>query len=172
MTLEEFKKLFPSLKSERLNWVYNQLTPVFEKYEINTPLRKSHFLAQVAHETGGFRYLEEIASGDAYENRRDLGNIIKGDGRRYKGRGSLQLTGRSNYQIYGKELGVDLLSNPQLVASQYYMDVGGWYWNRHKLNTYADKDDIKTITRLINGGYNGLEDRTLWLAKFKRVYNI
>lgn len=127
MTLEQFKILLPNTKEERVIDVYHQLTPCFAKYQINTPLRKCHFLAQMLHESGSLRYSEEIASGKAYEGRLDLGNIIKGDGVRYKGRDGFMLTGRANYDLYGKILGVDLLSNPSLVATIYFIDVAGWF---------------------------------------------
>ena len=172
MTLTEFQSILPNTKAERVLDVYNQLTQCFAKYLINTPLRKCHFLAQILHETGGLRYKEEIANGKAYEGRKDLGNIVKGDGVLFKGRGAIQLTGRTNYDKYGRFIGVDLLANPKLVADNYYVDVAGWFWNSKGLNSYADKDDIMIITRRINGGINGLEDRKLWLSKLKKVYGL
>ena len=84
------------------------LQVTLEAYGIDTRLRIAHFLGQTCHESAGFRTTEEFASGEAYEGRKDLGNIKKGDGRRYKGRGLLQLTGRANYAEHGKMLGVDL----------------------------------------------------------------
>lgn len=143
-----------------------------EKYEINTPLRQAHFIAQILHESGSFRYREEIASGAAYEGRKDLGNTKKGDGKRFKGRGLIQLTGRANYEAYGKSLGreSEILSNPKLVAEEdeLNVDVAGWFWDRAKLNALADKDDLKAITRRINGGYTGLADRKAFLERAKK----
>ena len=141
-----------------------------EAFEINTPLRWIHYLAQIAHESGEFRYTEEIASGKAYEWRKDLGNIKAGDGVRYKGRGLIQLTGRTNYTNYKMFCGYDVLNNPELLAKP----VGSirssmWFWNRKNLNYYADRDDFKTITLKINGGYNGIEDRKKKLDKAKKV---
>lgn len=131
--------------------------------DISTPLRQLHFLAQVGHESGELRYTEEIASGAAYEGRKDLGNTQPGDGERFKGRGLIQLTGRTNYQNYGNAIGVDLVTNNQWtrVATDpdLAVDVAAWYWDTHNLNQYADADDIETITRKINGGLNGLDDR-------------
>ena len=94
------------------------------------------FLGQVAHESGGFRYSEELASGAAYEWRRDLGNIYAGDGRRYKGRGFIQLTGRANYREAGRALGLDLINNPALAATDLNAArVAAWYWDSRDLNS-------------------------------------
>lgn len=172
MTLTQFQTLLPTTKADRVLSVYSQLTPCFAKYEINTPIRKCHFLAQMLHETGGLRWMEEIASGEAYEGRVDLGNTSKGDGKKFKGRGGFQLTGKANYKTYGNYLGVDLLTNPEPVSTTYAVDVAGWFWNSRNLNLLADKDDLKAITKQVNGGYNGLIDRENWLKKLKVIYSI
>ncbi len=136
---------------------------------IDTPLRMAHFLAQIGHESGELRFCEEIASGTAYEGRKDLGNTQPGDGRRFKGRGLIQLTGRANYTLYSKARGVDYTTDEgaKLVASdpETAVDVACWFWTTHNLNALADKDDVTTITRRINGGLNGLEDRKAKLAR-------
>ena len=144
----------------------------FDKYQINTPLRMAHFLAQVCHESGCFRYNQELASGAAYEGRKDLGNVNPGDGVKFKGRGLMQLTGRANYVIYGKAVNEDLITNPTLVAGKYAVDVAGWYWSTHGLNVFADKDDITTITKRINGGLNGFASRQDFLARAKKALGI
>ncbi|NVN98293.1 MAG: glycoside hydrolase [Geobacteraceae bacterium] len=130
---------------------------------IDTPLRVAHFLAQVGHESGELRYCEEIASGDAYEGLKDLGNSQPGDGRRFKGRGLIQLTGRSNYAAYSTARGIDYTTDEgaKLVASdpETAVDVACWFWTTHNLNQLADKDDVTTITKRINGGLNGFDDR-------------
>jgi len=130
---------------------------------IDTAVRRAHFLAQVGHESGELRYTEEIASGDAYEGRRDLGNTEAGDGRRFKGRGLIQLTGRANYRAFGEAIGVDLISgdNPQRVATDpgLAVEVACWFWQARGLNALADADDGHAVTRRINGGLNGLADR-------------
>lgn len=141
----------------------------FRDYEIlATPLRLAHFMAQVAHESGGFRYMEEIASGAAYEGRKDLGNVIAGDGKLFKGRGPIQLTGRANYRSYGQKLGVDFERHPEIVALP---SVGLWvacqYWADKGLNKLADADDIEAITKRVNGGLNGFAERKAYLAKIK-----
>jgi putative chitinase len=149
------------------------LQSTLERYQIDTPLRVAHFLAQAFHESDGMCTTQEYASGAAYEGRRDLGNTQRGDGVRYKGRGLFQLTGRANYTAYGPKIGIpDLVDHPEraadpavslLIACEY------WKERRGGLNQYADRDDVVTITRAINGGLNGLEDRKNYLAKAKRV---
>lgn len=141
-----------------------------DTYGVNTALRICHFIAQAAHESAHFMTLEEYASGAAYEGRKDLGNTQPGDGKRYKGRGIFQLTGRANYSVYGKLLGVDLENNPELAETPEISVLTALeYWKNRKLNEYADKDDIKAVTKRINGGYNGLEDRTKYLKKIKEL---
>lgn len=167
ITAEQLKKIAPTATLVNIGKYIGQLNTVLEKYAINTPLRKAHFLAQILHESGALRYNEEIASGDAYEGRGDLGNLIKGDGRRFKGRGLIQLTGRANYRVYGQSLEIDLEAKPELVATTYAVDVAGWYWDKRKLNELADKDDIKAVTKKVNGGNNGLADRETYLQRAK-----
>jgi len=149
------------------------LQKTLERYEISTPLRVAHFLAQCAHESDGFCTTEEYASGRAYEGRADLGNTQEGDGVRYKGRGLFQLTGRANYKASGPKVGIpDLVDHPEraaepavslLIACEYWKD------RRGGLNKFADRDDIITITKAINGGLNGLDDRRRYLAKAKQA---
>lgn len=139
---------------------------------LDNSLRFIHFLAQLAHESGNFRYMEEIASGAAYEGRKDLGNTQPGDGKRYKGRGPIQLTGRANYRKYGQQLGIDFENNPEIVATPSIgLMVACKFWSDNGLNALADKDDVMTITRRINGGTNGLDDRKAHLAKLKGWIN-
>lgn len=133
-------------------------------------LRLAHFMAQLAHESGGFRYMEEIASGSAYEGRADLGNTQPGDGKRYKGRGPIQLTGRANYRRFGQALGIDFENNPEIVAlPSIGLLVACKFWDDRKLNALADADDVEAITRRVNGGTNGLADRKAYLAKAKEL---
>jgi putative chitinase len=140
-------------------------------YGIDTPLRQAHFLAQLGHESGALRYEAELASGEAYEGRLDLGNTEPGDGPRFKGRGLIQLTGRANYAAYGASRGFDFTQGeaPARIAEdpELACDVAGWYWHRHGLNALADADDVRAVTRRINGGENGLADRTEYLRRAK-----
>ena len=141
----------------------------FRTYGIlDSSLRFIHFLAQLAHESGNFRYMEEIASGAAYEGRKDLGNTQAGDGKRYKGRGPIQLTGRANYRRYGQQLGIDFENNPEIVAiPSVGLLVACKFWFDNGLNELADKDDVMAITKRINGGTNGLADRKAKLEIIK-----
>jgi putative chitinase len=137
--------------------------------DLTTPLRQEHFLAQLAHESAGFRTTTEYASGKAYEGRKDLGNTQKGDGVRYKGRGLIQITGRSNYSTMSKALGVDFVKEPELAAEFPYAALtAALYWKNHNINKYADRDDIRGVTKVINGGNNGLADRMAYLVKAKK----
>jgi len=168
MTIDQLKKI--TGVTSPLNVITESLNSTCEKYQINTPLRLCHFLAQVLHESGTFHYNTEIASGEAYEGRKDLGNIVNGDGRRYKGRGYIQITGRSNYKAVTQALGCDFINNPEKLAeAPWNMLSAGWYWNSRKLNDWADKDDITTITKKVNGGLNGFVNRQTWLKKCKEV---
>lgn len=131
-------------------------------------LRLAHFMAQLTHESGGFRYMEEIASGEAYEGRKNLGNTAPGDGKRFKGRGPIQLTGRGNYRAYGARIGIDLERHPEIAAiPSIGLQTALEYWTINTLNPLADADDVVGITRRINGGTNGLDDRKRRLAQIK-----
>lgn len=143
----------------------------FRTYGIlDTGLRLAHFMGQCSHESGAFRYMEEIASGQAYEGRANLGNTQPGDGRRFKGRGPIQLTGRANYRRVGRQIGIDLESHPEIVSHPSVgLLVGCVYWADRKLNAKADADDLMGLTRAINGGTNGLEDRKVQTAKAKAL---
>lgn len=141
----------------------------FPEYGVmDSALRLAHFMAQLLHESGSFRYMEEIASGQAYEGRADLGNTQPGDGKLFKGRGPIQLTGRANYRRYGKRLGIDFERHPEIVAlPSIGLHVALEFWSVNGLNTLADADNVVAITRLINGGANGLDDRKAHLARLK-----
>ncbi|WP_374310511.1 peptidoglycan-binding protein [Methylocella sp.] len=137
-------------------------------YQINNRLRLAHFLAQICHESDGFCTTVEYASGDKYEGKKSLGNIKPGDGRRFKGRGLIQLTGRANYQKYGDLLGLDLIANPDLAAEPANaLRIACQFWKNNDLNTLADQDNLVAITEKINGGQNGIESRRAYLSRAK-----
>lgn len=147
----------------------------FRTYGIlDNPLRLAHFMGQVAHESGGFKYMEEIwgptVAQTGYEGRADLGNNQAGDGFRFKGRGPIQLTGRANYRTFGRKVGIDIESHPEVVAMPSFgLLVACMYWDDRKINAVADADDIVAVTRKINGGTNGLADRRLLTGKARGI---
>ena len=146
-----------------------------QEFDINTSLRWAHYLAQIAHESAELRYSEEIASGKAYDTGKlaiKLGNTPEadGDGQKYKGRGLIQVTGRNNYEMYKQYCGYDVVKQPELLAKP----VGAirssmWFWKAKGLNELADRDEFTAITKRINGGTNGIEDRRKYLARAKKV---
>ena len=157
----------PKLASQWLE----SINKAMAKYEINTELRMAHFLAQIGHESGGLIYVRELASGKAYEGRKDLGNVQVGDGVKYKGRGLIQITGRANYKACGDALGVNFELTPALLESKDNAAMSAaWYWNLKKLNVLADADDVLKITKKINGGTNGLDDRKTRLRIAKAAF--
>ena len=175
ITFDQLKSIMKGAKDSDIETFLEPIKKVMDKYEINTPLRIAHFLAQVGHESGSLRYKQEIASGAAYEGRRDLGNTMPGDGRKFKGHGLIQITGRANHKSYADYVGdPDLVEHPERMGTEPEHSAGaaGWYWMTRKLNPYADNDDILTITKRINGGINGLADRKDYLARAKRALSI
>lgn len=147
------------------------LNSCLKRFEINTPSRLRHFLSQVAHESGGLKWMKELASGSAYENRRDLGNIRIGDGPKFKGAGCIQLTGRANYQALSNYLNDPrVMEGCNYVSFNYPFTSAGFWWHRNKMNTLCDYGaTVEQVTRRVNGGYNGLADRKMYYAKACRV---
>jgi len=175
------------------------LEDTFTKYDISTPKRQAAFIGQCAHESGNFKILQEnlnysaeglmktwpsrfptkeIAdqyarqpakiAGKVYNGR--LGNTNEEEAAKYLGRGLIQLTGKENYGNCGSGLGVDLLGNPDLLSTPEYAALSaGWFWNKKRLNSLADSSDIETMTKRINGGLIGLEDRKAKIAKAEQV---
>jgi putative chitinase len=171
------------------------LNTTFAKYDISTPARQAFFVGQCAHESGNFRILEEnlhysasalmrvwpsrfpnLDVANQYANNPEkiankvyagrLGNVEDGDGWKFHGRGVIQLTGRDNYDRCGKALGVDLINQPQLLVDPHYAALSaGWFWNKAGLNALADSQDYETMTKRINGGVLGLDDRKAKIAK-------
>ncbi len=166
VTAAQLRQIMPSLSQAKAEEYLPHINRAMQEAGINTKQRQSMFLAQLAHESGGLRYMEEIASGAAYEGRRDLGNTQPGDGRRFKGRGPIQLTGRANYRAAGRALGLDLENNPQLAARpEVGFRVAAWFWQSRGLNQHADAGNFREVTRRINGGYNGLADREAYYRR-------
>lgn len=139
-------------------------------HHITTRRRAAMFIAQTCHESGGYRWREELASGALYEWRRDLGNVVAGDGVRYKGRGYIQITGRFNYRAISKALRIDFLGHPWRLSERRYAALSAaWWWESNGVNRVADTGDFVAVTRRINGGTNGLADRRRYYARARRV---
>lgn len=180
VSVEELRKLMPELSLGRAGLYAPLLSAAMAEFDIISKKRRCAFLAQLAHESVQLRYMEEIASGAAYEGRKDLGNTQPGDGKRYKGRGPIQLTGRANYRTFGNLLGLDLINNPKLAAvPEHGFRIAALFWKRKGLNELADRLTMKgdqaerrtftRITEIINGGHNGLTDRLNYFRLAKQV---
>lgn len=163
LTPDKLNILMPTASYTTIQKFWKDLLEIMGVAEVNTPLRQAHFLAQAGHESMDLRCTEELASGQQYEGRLDLGNTQPGDGPRFKGRGLIQLTGRENYRLFGQFIQRDLLVDEAWldVAKDTRLAVAtaAWFWSGHNLNEYADRSDVLAITKRINGGTNGLADR-------------
>lgn len=203
--VEKLRAVMPLAKEADLEFYVPALNDQLPKFDISTELRVCHFLAQIAHESGSFKYKSEnlnyssralrtvfgkyfpteamaedyarkpqrIAS-RVYANRMGNGDESSGDGWKYRGRGLIQLTGHDNYKACSKSLGLDLVADPDALVNNAESAVAAtcWYWSSRNLNSYADQDDVRTITKRINGGYNGIDDRLAFLARAKSVFNL
>jgi putative chitinase len=172
---KSLRRVCPNLSDNESIILARILGKEMARFGITTKRRATMFIAQVAHESGEFRYREEIASGDAYEGRKDLGNIWPGDGRRYKGRGYIQLTGRNNYKLAGQELHQDYLSRPSKISRYrtHSARVSCWFWRHAGLNQISEEGTALSafykVTRRINGGYNGMASRLKYYARARTV---
>ena len=178
ITDTQLKKIMPNLGSQKLALYLPHLNAAMLTHGVDNMLRTAAFVAQLAHESGEFRFMEEIwGPTDAqrrYEPPSDLakklGNTAAGDGKRFKGRGPIQITGRFNYKKYGDMLGVDLVAQPELAAQpEMAFSTAGLFWRANGLNELADAQDFLRITKRINGGTNGLADREKYYARAKEV---
>lgn len=166
---EELEQIIPNGR-KRIPAFVDSLNEAMAEFEIDNPLRAAAFIAQLAHESGEFRYVKELASGEAYEGRRDLGNTFPGDGVRYKGRGLIQITGRANYEKLSEFFDIDFIHEPELLETPEWACMSAaWFWATHGLNELADKEDFKLITKRINGGYTGIQDR---LRYYERALDV
>lgn len=205
ITLEQFSAMIPKNKDPK-SW-YDAAIPMFQKYEINTPLRIAGFMAQCAHESADFTLLEEnlnysekalnsvfsryfgpgkrnaaeyarnpekIANYvymDEFRSRRGaIGNVQPGDGWRFRGRGIKQLTGRNNYTAFGQTVGMTAEEAAEYIATpKGALESACWFWATNKLEKYADADDNVGLTKKINGGTIGLDDRNKRYAAAKAI---
>ncbi|MEN4604091.1 glycoside hydrolase family 19 protein [Pantoea agglomerans] len=205
LTASSFQRATGVSNSLRDAW-YPHIAASLSAFQISTPLRQAHFLAQTGHESAGFLKVEEglnysenaltamfgkritaeqaraygrnamhpanqkMIASIIYANRNGNGDINSGDGYRYRGRGLIQITGKANYEALVKQLGADVVANPDLLLGYRFaaMSAAAW-WKNHGLNELADSDDVTRITRVINGGTNGLDDRKSRLSKSKGI---
>jgi len=175
----QLQKIMPALAAAKRQLYLPHLNAAMRASGIGTTmLRTAAFVAQLAHESGEFRWMEESWGPTAAQLRYEppdalalrLGNTESGDGKRFKGRGPIQITGRFNYAKYGQLLGRDLLADPALAAApELAFETAGLFWRTNGLNELADAQDFVTISRRINGGTNGLADRQMYYARAKTV---
>lgn len=191
-----------NLKNTVPNEVLDQIQETIQKFELNTPLRLAHFLAQCAHESGNWRFKvenlnysaaalqsvfrrhfpdeataaqyarkPEAIANRAYANRMLNGDESSGDGWKFRGRGYIQLTGKQNYTLFDSIVEENILENPDLVSEKYPLLSAAWFWDSNRLNALADKgatdEDVTAITKRVNGGTHGLDDR---INKFKQYF--
>jgi putative chitinase len=180
LTESMLRQIMPSVRPASCTAYAPFLQQAMEEFSISTPARAAAFLAQLAHESGQLCHMEEIWGPTPAQCRYEpgtrlatrLGNTEPGDGKRFKGRGPIQLTGRANYRRYGRVLGVDLIAHPELAATpQVGFRVAGLFWRRNGLNELADAQRFKAITRRINGGFNGLADRINFYERAKQLFH-
>lgn len=165
-------KIMPHAKS-RVQDFLEPLNAAMREFHINTPERQAAFLAQIAHESGELRYVKELASGAAYEGRASLGNTQPGDGMKFKGRGLIQITGRNNYYECGSVLGWDFITSPELLEQPVNAcRSAAWFWASRGLNDRADMGDFERITKRINGGLNGYQERLVYHARAKTALGV
>lgn len=200
ITVKNLVDIFPYQTTERLSNFIAPLNRVMEKYQINTPIRKAAFLAQIGHESGHFKsiienlnyskdgllrvfpkYFNEASAGAfarkpemiasrVYANRMGNGDHASGDGWKYRGRGLIQVTGRSNYESFARFIQKPLDETIRYLETfEGACESAGWYWHVNGCNAIADRDDIVALTRKINGGTNGLDDRRKIYARARQV---
>jgi putative chitinase len=212
--LDESLRFLLAIKGVDINNL-QKISPYVEafeqKYDISTPLRRAHFYAQLAHESGGYRLTTENLNYSAaslvkvfkkyfptledamkyakkpkaiankvYANRMKNGNEASGDGYKYRGRGLLQITGKANYQSLSADTGIDFVNNPDwLTQPQYLLESAGWFWKKHRINDYADNDDIFSVSKLVNypaakkeSQINGFADRLSKVKLLKKALDV
>jgi len=145
-TKKTLQKCLPHAKPENIQKYGDKLIEAMTQYNIISNQRQAAFIAQIAHESGSLRYVEEIASGEAYEGRLDLGNKMPGDGKRFKGRGLIQITGRNNYKLVSDALNYDFIAKPEdLELPGPACFSAAWFWQLHRLNRLADIDAFEYV---------------------------
>jgi predicted chitinase len=178
LDVTQLRQIMPNVPAAKVAQLLPYLNSAMMEYGIDSAARAAAFLAQLAHESGEFRWMEEIWGPTPAQRRYEpatelakrLGNTQPGDGKRFKGRGPIQLTGRANYQRFGRLLGIDLVSEPEQAAEpDVAFRVAALYWASRGLNELADRQDFREITRRINGGFNGMADRTKYFDRARKA---
>lgn len=172
----QFAQLYPGIGASKQERYFRAFDVACREFEINTLPRLAAFHAQLAHESGGLKFLEEMGGPSywkRYEGRRDLGNVHPGDGVLYHGRGPIQLTGRANYAEFGQALGVPLEVQPQLALEiEVGARIAARYFRTRGCCELADTGDYERITKRINGGLNGHADRVQRWAHSRRILGL
>ena len=173
ITEAQLLRIYPNA-SQRAGVFVPALNRAMQRYQITTLARQAAFLAQIGHESGQLKWVKEIwgptPAQSRYEGRKDLGNTLPGDGKRFMGRGLIQITGRENYRRTGSALGVPLLDKPELLEqAEWAAASAAWGWSNRGLNELADAGEFEQITRRINGGLNGQRERLELWARAKEV---
>lgn len=202
LTEEQIKHGYPNSKADVVKALVESLETLASKYEIHG-LRLAHFLAQTAHESGGFRVIEENLNYSAdgltkifpkyfkdkdpndyarqpekianvvYASRMGNGDTASGDGYRFRGRGLIQLTGKANYSGFAADSGVSVDEAVKYLSTpQGAVESAAWFWHKNGLNKLADADDVTAVTKKINGGTIGLEDRQKHTSEFKHLLGV
>lgn len=176
ITTAMLSKMAPNLAASKVPVFSSALNIAMQKFLITDPVVMSMFMAQVLHESGEFRWMEELASGAAYEGRTDLGNTHPGDGVRYKGRGPIGITGLANYTKVTIALGHNFITNPKDLSDPNWGCLGAaWFWTSHNLNQVAKPGTLAAFistTRIINGGTNGEADREKYWKVAKKCFGV
>ena len=178
LTEEQLRRIVPRMNATRRAAYLPHLNAAMAEGSIDTLRRTAAFIAQLAHESGSFVYMKELWGPTDAQRRyepvttlaRKLGNTEPGDGRRYRGRAPIQITGRDNYRRFGELLGEDLVADPDRAATpEVGFRIAALYWKSRDINTPADAQDFREVTRRINGGFNGLADRSEYYERALQV---
>lgn len=200
ITKEQLRKAIPDAKESSIEKYYEPLIAAMDYFKINNKKRIAAFLANLAHESAAFNTIEENLNYSAqrlmavfpkyfrgrnlnhyhrqpqkianvvYANRMGNGDKASGEGWKYRGRGLIQLTGKTNYQMLGDAIDADIVSDPDWILTPEGATISaGWFWNSRKLNDLADREDLREITRKINGGYHGHDDRVRRYRHIRKV---
>ena len=171
ITKKQLSRIWDVSETTISDRIINDLNACLVRFQINTSVRIRHFISQISHESGGGKWMKELASGDDYEGRKDLGNTQPGDGRKYKGAGFIQLTGRANYSDFSKYMNdPKVMDGVDYVALNYPATSAGYWWYNNRMNALCDRNPlIEEVTKRVNGGLRGIEDRKVYYSRCLEV---